>query len=416
MKKVEQHVIKSSHAWFEECRKLTSDSKNLFNTIQYAQRQSFFYGHKVLMLAELNMRFKKHELYKLLPAKVSQLVLKQSQDAWLAYFLALEAYGKDSSKFTGKPKPPGYAEKFNLVKYNSQAISSKEFKKGVLSLSKTSIKIPLKSNIKPDDLCEIRIVPRTGCFVIEVVYEQANKTFKQNTNVSAAIDLGLDNLATVVFSSHKQPIVINGKPLKSANKFYNKHVARYKGLLKDNHRTSKRIQNIVRNRNNFVSSFLHQASRLLVQELTSLGVVKVSIGKNEQWKTRVNLGRKNNQSFVQIPHAKFIEILTYKLEQVGITVLLTEESYTSKASYLDWDIIPTYQKGQAKPKFSGRRISRSWYKAKGKKIIHADVNGAYNIGRKSNPEGFLRDMGCLVVHPRRITPAFKRVHAQPGVA
>ncbi|MEN2383710.1 MAG: IS200/IS605 family accessory protein TnpB-related protein [Gloeotrichia echinulata GP01] len=150
---------------------------------------------------------------------------------------------------------------------------------------------------------------------------------------------------------------------------------------------------------------------------------KQDIGKNEQWKTRLNLGKRTNQSFTQIPHAKFIEILTYKLERVGITVKVGEESYTSLASFIDWDNIPIYKPNNfVRYVFNGRRVERAWYISKNGLKIHADVNAGYNIGRKSNPEGFdclqsiLRDRGCLVVHPRRITPLFKRVHAESRVA
>lgn len=406
MKKVEQHLIKQNHRWFSECQKLCSDSRKLFNCVQFNQRQSYFYNNGYLNLAKLNLIFKDHELYKLLPAKVSQLVLKQSQDNWFGFYKALESYKKDKTKFTGKPKPPGYSLEYNLVKFNSQAISSKDLKKGLITLSKTSISLPLSPDIS--ELIEVRIVPKVGCFVIEVVYETLKERSIIDNGISAAIDLGLDNLATVVFSNHKQPLIVNGKPLKSANKFYNKQVAKYKGLFKTKETSSKRIQNIIRNRNNFVKTYIHQATRLLTNELIELNVKTISIGKNEQWKTRAKLGKKNNQSFVQIPHSKFIQVLTYKLEELGISVLLTEESYTSKSSYLDWDNIPTYNKEQkTKHKFSGKRISRSWYKSESGRLIHADVNGAYNIGRKSNPE-FKRDMGCLVVHPRRITPMFCR--------
>ncbi|MCC5663798.1 IS200/IS605 family accessory protein TnpB-related protein [Nostoc sp. CHAB 5784] len=154
-----------------------------------------------------------------------------------------------------------------------------------------------------------------------------------------------------------------------------------------------------------------------------MGVTHVSIGKNAQWKTHLNLGKRTNQSFTQIPHARFIEMLTRKLERVGITVVVNEESYTSRASFIDWDNIPTYNtNNKINHTFSGRRIKRAWYVSKNGFKIHADVNGAFNIGRKSNPEGFdtllsiLRDRGCLVVHPRRITPLFKRVHAKSKVA
>ncbi|MEH2129606.1 MAG: transposase [Nostoc sp.] len=197
----------------------------------------------------------------------------------------------------------------------------------------------------------------------------------------------------------------------------------FRGILAKGFGKSRRIANIVRNRNQFVDSYLHQSTKMIVDELLSLGVTHVSIGKNEQWKTRLNLGKRTNQNFTQIPHLLFIEMLTYKLERVGITVKVGEESYTSKGSFIDWDNIPIYHpNNKVKHIFSGRRVKRAWYLSKAGLKIHADVNASFNIGRKSNPEGFdslksiLRDRGCQVVHPRRITPLFKRVHAKSRVA
>lgn len=415
-KRVEKHVVKKNHQWFNYCDEITNTSRKLFNTAQYIQRQSFFYGHGYLSQPKLDKYFPKEENYKLLPAKVAQLVLQQCADTWTNYFKALEAYNEDSSKFTGKPNIPGYTKDRNLVKFNTQAVSKKEFKKGRLVPSMSPIALPVKEGLKLEDLCEVRIVPKTGCFVIEVVYEEdlGTRSLRQsNPELAAAIDLGLDNLATIVFNDPSiQPIAVNGKPLKSANQYYNKQVARYKGFIKVG--TSRRIQNITRNRNNFVDSYLHQCTRTICNEFIALGVTQVAIGKNYQWKTNINLGKKTNQKFVQIPHAKFIKVLTYKLEAVGIKVIVGEESYTSKASFLDWDIIPTYTPDQKeKPAFSGKRVKRSWYTASDGSKIHADVNGAFNIGRKVISTSFdclkpivHRDRGCLVVHPRRITPVF----------
>jgi IS605 OrfB family transposase len=426
--KVEKHVIKSSHGWFEYCHQITSRSRQLFNSAQYVQRQGFFYGHGIQTQAALDKMFQQHEAYKLLPSKVSQLVLKQSTDSWNAYFAALLAKQRDRSKFTGSPKPPGYAEGHNLVKFNNQAIGKREFKKGCIVPSKSPIRLPVKPGLRLEDLCEVRIVPQVGCFVVEVVYQVAPTSdffCSLNPQLAVAIDIGLDNLATIVFSDGKiQPIIINGKPLKSENQFYNKQLAFFKGFLPQGVFTSRRIENIIRNRNHFVSSYLHQCSKILVDEMLRLGVTQVAIGKNQQWKTRIALGKRTNQLFVQVPHARFIEMLTYKLEAVGIKVMVGEESYTSRASVLDWDNIPTYTpNSNEKHTFSGKRVTRSWYISKDGIKIQADVNGAFNIGRKVIPTAFgclksivQRDRGCLVVHPRRITPIFRRERAQPGVA
>jgi putative transposase len=427
MPQVEKHVIKDGHEWFGYCAEITRISSKLYNTAQFTQRQGFFYGWGTHSQASLDVMFKQNENYKAMPAKVAQLVLKQNADAWIAYYKALEAYKLNSTQFTGKPKQPNYVDDKNLVKFNNQAIGKKEFSKGFIVPSMSPLRIPVKPELKFDDLCEVRIVPKTGCFVIEVVFEirEAKEFFcSLNPALNAAIDIGLDNLATIVFNDPTiHPIAVNGRPLKSVNQFHNKQLALFKGFLPQGRGTSKQIANIVRHRNNFVDSYLHQATKMIVDEFLCVGVTHVSIGKNEQWKTHLNLGKRTNQNFAQIPHAKCIEMLTYKLEQVGITVKVAEESYTSKASFLDWDIIPTFDpNNKIKHRFSGKRVSRAWYVSKDGFKIHADVNAGYNIGRKSNPEGFgclksiLRDRGCLVVHPRRITPLFKRVHAKSRVA
>ena len=428
MMRVEKHVIKSGHEWFEYCNEVTDSSRKLYNTAQYTQRQGFFYGHGLQSQAKLDKMFQHHKTYKALPSKVSQLVLKQVADSWIAYFAALKAYAKDSSNFTVKPEQPGYAKEKNLIKFNTQAVSKRDFKLGVIVSSMSPIRLPVKKDIKFDNLCEVRIVPKTGCFVIEVVYEQQDNFeyfCSLNKSLAASIDIGLDNLATIVFSDGKtQPLIVNGKPLKSVNQFYNKHTAKFKGFLPQGIYTSKRIENITRNRNHFVESYLHQSSRMVVKEMLARGVTHVAIGKNEQWKSKINLGKRNNQNFVQVPHMRFIEMLTYKLEAVGMKVMVGEESYTSKASLLDWDIIPTYTPNSNKKHcFLGKRVARSWYTSKNGLKIHADVNGAFNIGRKVIPTAFellnpivQRDRGCLVVHPRRITPIFRRVRVQPGVA
>lgn len=428
MKRVERHVIKPSHKFFNEAERLAFASKNLYNTVMYTVRQSFIYGHGVPSWGKLDKWFQSSSQYKALPAKVSQLVIKQVSDAWNSYFKALAAYNEDASKFTGKPKLPSYKDKDgrNLVKFNDQAVSKKLLALGIAKLSGTCIELPTvacRSN-----LIESRIVPKdSGYYIIEIVYELRQKEFLTKKTDDdwaplkrvASMDLGLDNLATVTFNFLEQPIAINGKPLKSTNQWWNKQVARLRGLLPITQKSSKRIENITRKRNNKVDTYLHQSSQQLVDELVRLKIEMLVIGKNAQWKTEINLGRRNNQNFVTIPYNKFIQMVTYKCEAVGITVIVHEESYTSQASFLDWDNIPIYDENVEKPTFSGKRVKRAWYKASDQTPIHADVNGAFNIGRKVIPTAYstlkemvARDRGCravrkqflsVVVHPRRIT-------------
>lgn len=415
---VEQHQIKSSSEWFSYYEVACFASKNLFNTAQYSNRQSFIYGHGTLTQVAMDKLFKSDINYKALPAKVSQLVLKQVADSWQSYFKALSAWKLDSSKFTGKPKMPGYidSEGRNLIKFNSQAISKTAFKKGFIAPSMSPILIPVKPDLTLANVIEVRLVPKVDCYVLEVVYDNGVDNWKRINNIglAAAIDIGIDNLATIVFSDPTiQPIAVNGKPLKAQNQWFNKEVARLRSNIGSG--TSRKIQNIIRNRNNFVHSYLHQTTAKIAAELDRIGVTHVAIGKNPQWKTEVNMGTKNNQQFVLIPHAKFIAMLTRKLEKLGITVKAGEESYTSKASFLDWDEIPTWQPGKTnKFSFSGKRVATKKYRSQDGTVIHADVNGAFNIGRKVIPNFFgslelivERNSGCVVAHPRRVNISFK---------
>jgi len=231
----------------------------------------------------------------------------------------------------------------------------------------------------------------------------------------AGIDMGMNNL--VALASNKpgfRPVVVNGRPVKSTNQFYNKRKAELQKKLGKTG-TTNRIERITTKRNRRIDHYMHTVSRWIIDLLVQEEVGVLVIGKNDAWKQEVNMGKRNNQQFVQIPHARFIQMLTYKAELVGITVLITEESYTSKASFLDRDQLPVRDpKDDTKHTFSGKRVKRGLYRASGKRYINADVNGAYNIVRKVAPDAFtaegVEDGRAIpyVVHPARITLAKPR--------
>ena len=256
---------------------------------------------------------------------------------------------------------------------------------------------------------EARIVPKTGQYVVEIVYEQKEAQTVNNPELVAAIDIGVNNLAAL--TSNKPgfiPVLVNGRPLKSLNQLYNKTKAKLQSLLSVKQTTSKRIQQLTRKRNNQVDTYLHKASRWIVNHLDACGIGKLIIGNNPGWKQSINLGKQVNQSFTTIPHSRLIEILVYKAQLLGIKVEVREESYTSRASFLSLDPIPNYLKSpQGNFKFSGYRESRGMYKQKGSKTrINSDLNGSYNILRKAIPGIFnRRGIEGVVVRPVRITPS-----------
>ena len=251
-----------------------------------------------------------------------------------------------------------------------------------------------------------------------MVYEKAAKQAPVNPAYYAGIDIGLNNLAAL--ASNKpgfSPVVVNGRPVKSTNQFYNKRKAELQHKL-GHTGTTARMERITTKRNRRVDHYLHTASRKVIDLLVKEGIGTLVIGKNDGWKQEIEMGKRNNQNFVQIPHARFIQMLTYKAELVGITVFITEESYTSKASFLDRDPLPVRDPNDdTRHTFSGKRVKRGLYCASGNRYINADVNGAYNIVRKVAPDAFGSEgvedgrITSYVVHPARMTLAKPRMIA-----
>jgi len=414
MRQVERHIVKRSSSIWKQVDTLCFLSKNLYNYANYIVRQSFIFDNVYLGYKKVYHLVKNQPDYKALPAKVSQQILIVLDRNWKSFMLAIKAYKESPEKFTGRPKLPKYKHKTqgrNLLVYTNQAISKTYLKKGIVKLSGTELKITTKVK----NIAQARIIPRVGQYVIEVVYEKAEEQTVRNAEAIAAIDIGVDNLAAL--TSNKEgfrPILINGRPLKSLNQLYNKNKGRLQSKLKGAGQTSNRIKLLTAKRNNRVDSYLHVCSRWIIDYLVNQGIGQLIIGKNPLWKRKINNGKRNNQSFTSIPHGRFVEMLTYKAQLKGITVVLTEESYTSKASFLSGDYIPTYgessqtplnKRGRGDFNFSGYRETRGMYKIKGQKTrINADVNGSYNIMRKVIPTVFDGGIEGVVVRPIRVTP------------
>ncbi|MEG4166220.1 transposase [Microcoleus sp. S13_C3] len=403
MQLAERHIIKSTEHRFAQIDELAFKSKNLYNAANYVIRQSFTYGWGYINYNEINRLMKSHQTYKALPAKVSQQILMVLDKNWKSFFEAVKAYKFDSSTFNGRPKLPKYKDKTkgrNILIYTIQAISSKQLKKGIIKLSGT--KILIKTKVNPAQICQVRLVPKCDSYVIEVIYDEPESTVSDDKFV-ASIDLGLNNL--VALTSNQPgfvPLLINGRPLKSINQFYNKRKAELQSQLKRVRKTSPRIQRLTRCRHQKIDNYLHHTSRLIVDILVAQQVGALVIGNNAQWKNEINLGKQTNQNFVSIPHARLIEMLEYKARLVGIKVIVQEESYTSKSSFLNLDPIPVYgYTGADDVAFSGKRIKRGLYKTAVGQLINSDVNGSYNILRKAIPNAFSDGIESCVVRALR---------------
>ena len=409
MQLTEQHVINRNDPRFAVIDAAAFKSKNLYNAALYEIRQSFIHEGKYLDYHEMDKRMQSHEAYKALPSKVSQQVLIQLHKNWTAFFEALEAYKENPSTFTGRPRLPKYKHKTegrNVLVYTVQALSKKGLRDGLIRPSGLPITIETE-HITVD---QVRIVPRNGYYVVEVVYSKQPVQANVDPSFCVGIDLGVTNLAAIAANREGFiPRLVNGRPLKAHNQWYNKRMKELKKKLPkaDRERVTKQMERITNKRNRQVNHYLHTVSRRIVDFLVQEGVGTVIIGKNPLWKQNVNNGRHNKQNFVSIPHARFIEMMTYKAALVGIMVEVTEESYTSKASFLDLDPIPVYHPNDEEEHvFSGKRVGRRkrLYRTKDGREICADVNGAYNIVRKRKPDAFSKAKGLAgyVVHPVRL--------------
>ncbi|HBE49897.1 MAG TPA: transposase [Cyanobacteria bacterium UBA11369] len=399
MQLVEKHIIDRHHWLYKHLDNLCFLSKNLFNYANYLIRQKFIRAGEYINYYKVQKLCQGTTDYKALPAKVSQQVLLRLHESWKSFFAATREYSKYPEKFKARPKLPGYKHKTNgrnVLTYTAQAISQKCLEQGIIHLANTNIFL----TTKVQQVNQVRIVPKTYHYAIEVVYNQEPVSQSESSvGGIAGIDIGVNNLATITcnFQSVK-PLIINGKPLKSINAYYHKKKAVLQSQLKGEAKTSKRIQKLTHKRNRLIDNYLHNAARFIVNHLVANRIGTLVIGKNDEWKQGINLGKRNNQNFVFIPHNRFIQMLTYKAELAGITVKFIEESYTSKCSFLDNEPICKHSQ------YRGKRIKRGLFRASDGRLINADVNGSANIVRKAFPNAFAEGIQGVVVRPVRITP------------
>jgi putative transposase len=415
MQLVEQHCIRKSDPRYSIIDEAAFKSKNLYNAGLYEVRQAFIHHGVYLTYEAMDKRMQPHEAYKALPAKVSQHVLKQLADAWKAFREAKASYKEDPSRFTGRPRLPKYKHKTegrNILTYTMQAVSrgKRSLQRGIIKPSMLPIEV--KTQQDPRQIDQVRIIPRNGHYVVEVIYRKKPVQAHVDPAFCVAIDLGVTNLAAITSNQEGfVPRLVNGRTLKAMNQWYNKRMKELKLCLpkEDRERITRQMEQITNKRNRQVNHYLHAASKRIIDFLVKEGVGTIIVGKNPLWKQEAGMGRHNNQNFVAIPHARFIDMLTYKAALVGIQVEIQEESYTSQASFLDLDPIPTYKPDDdAAYSFSGKRIGRRkrLYRAKDGRVICADVNGSYNILRKRKPDAFAhvdaKGLAAYVVQPLRL--------------
>ncbi len=412
MQLIERHILRPNHRFYAEADKLCFLSKNLYNCGNYIYRQNFFAGQQTNALAVYHT-LKAGVDYKALPAKVAQNTLGRLLLSWTSYYKAQRKYTEDPSSFKAAPQIPSFkgsvskqrADGRYVVVYNCQAVSKKALKKGYANPSGSSIQLKTKATA----IDEIRIVPRKGCYLVEVVYTKTEEK-SQDAKRVAAIDIGLNNLATLTFNVPKiTPKIYDGRALKSCNQYSNKQNAILRKLLPKNAISSQRLNRLWHKRNCKVDYYLHKTSCAIVKELVHHQIGLLIIGWNKDFNDEINSEQSSsptnsstnssviNPKFISIPHKCLITQLQYKAQLAGIQVVITEENYTSKCSSVDLEAIAKHSS------YQGSRVKRGLFRTKSGKCINADVNGSLNIGRKVVGNEFIsHPVEDVVVHPVRV--------------
>ena len=392
MIQVLQIIVKKNDKIRKEIDNLCFKSKNLYNKGLYEVRQYFFNNNKYLNYFSLEKLMKDNNDtdYRNLPIKSSQQTLKLLDQNFKSFFNANKDYKVNPNKYLGKPKLPKYLNKDGryVVKYTYQGISKVGLRNGYIKPEKSNLYFNIskfKNIINEDSLCEVRLIPRSFYYIVEIVYDIKTLDKKIDNKRYASIDLGVSNLCSISSNTTNQSFIINGRALKSINQYYNKKKSHYLSKLKkvNDSYSSKRLERLTLKRNNKVKNYLHKTSLYITNFLVSQNINTIIIGNNKNWKQNVNIGKINNQNFTNIPHTTLINILTYKCEILGINVIVSNESYTSKCSFLDNEKICKHSN------YMGKRIKRGLFKSSKDYLINADVNGSLNILRKVVPNAFV---------------------------
>ncbi len=382
----QQVLINSSPDVMAILEYICSEANKLYNCGLYYARQIYFKTRQYIGKYTLDKKLKRNLHFKALRSCVAQQTLRSVYEAITSYRKLLAMWQK--GELANKPLVPNY-RKQGLY----QAAYPKQWIKLVgdqirFSLGKQvkawfgidSFSLPMPSNLDFSDIKEIRIMPRNRCFYAEFVYSVEPQEAELNQKNVLGIDPGLNNWLTCV-SNVDTSLIVDGRHLKSVNRWYNKQVSTIKEG-KPQGFWSNKLAKITEKRNRQMRDAVNKAARIVINHCLDNDIGVIVFGWNQEVKKESNLGKRNNQSFVSIPTARLKNRIAQLCEINGIQFIETEESYTSKASFLDDDIIPVYGEKPVEWKSSGKRTKRGLFRTAQNWYVNADCNGAGNIIRK----------------------------------
>ena len=370
MRLVERHIVRDNR--FED---ICFKSGLLYNYVLYSVRQGIFSGN-YLKEYEFSTKLGRENQFDFrnLPTDLSRQVVGQVFKSIRSWVKLKKDFDKNPSKYGNhRPHIPSYkkGKKQNMVVFTTNSCRIKD---GYIHFVKNIIH-PIKTKIGDSKLCQVRIIPQATCYVIEVIYENKEQELNLNKDNVISIDLGLNNLCSCISNVGLIPFIVNGRIMKSFNQWYNKNKAKLMSYVGDVG-TSKRLRQLNNYRNFWIEDYIHKVSRYIVNYCINNNIGSIVIGLNKGWKQEINLGKKTNQKFVEIPFSRLIDKISYKCKLVGISFQINEESYTSKVDHLAFEKLGKHDV------YLGKRKKRGLFQSSIGKLLNADINGAIGIGRK----------------------------------
>ena len=391
--RVEQQIIRKNNPIYNVVDQYCFYSKNVYNQANYIIRQEFINNNNKLSAYDVQKLMQPMECYKECGSQSAQKTIQLVDKMWKSYFKAIKDWKNNPSKYLGMPRLPKY-----LPKDGRQVFMIKNIQ---CSLKDEQFRIAFKpfggytvNTHAVGKLIQCRFVPKVDYYVMEIVYEIEVPDVVEERIRICSIDLGTENLVTMVNNIGLQPVVIKGGAIKSVNQFYNKRKAEMQSQLKKEtgRDWSKNLQKLTDKRYEKIKYLMHCASKKVVDYCVENEIDTLIIGLNKKWKQE----NKNKQNFTYIPFDMLIKQIQSKCEEYGIEVVMTEEAYTSGTSFLDKEqpVKKSYNKE--------RRVYRGLFVANNGRTINADVNGAYQIMKKVVPDVFDEGIEGVGSHPVRL--------------
>jgi putative transposase len=383
----QQVLIKSDKETQAILEYLCAESNDLYNCAIYYARQIWFKTGKIVSGFDLTAEMKTNRHFSAGYASSMQQTCINAGEAFKSFKQLLSKSRK--GELDQKPKAPKYRKSGGLFTVTYPKRWLKLVDNQIRFPLGTQVKawfglseffLPIPSNLDWKEIREIRILPRNGVFYAEFVYPMQAESYELDPLKALGLDLGLNNWLTCV-SNTGSSFIVDGKELKSLNQWYNKQVS----TMKDGKAQgfwSKTLAQITEKRNRQMRDAVNKAARIVVNQCLENGIGTIVFGWNKGQKDGANMGRKTNQKFVSVPTAKLKSRIAQLCEQYGIQFEETEESYTSKASFLDNDSLPKYGEKPEQWQSSGKRVKRGLFRTGTFGYINADCNGAANILRK----------------------------------